>query len=121
MTGPATSLPLVSTVPPPTGGASGGAANLFLSLAPWLALLLVVVVVGWFVIVFVRRMLRGGPPQSAGFTLEELRQMHRRGELDDEEFARAKASVVGRARDQNRDERTKGGWEESGRRQGSQE
>lgn len=100
-----------------SGGGSGvGADGLLRSILPYLGLLIAVVVVGWFAVVWVRRLMRGDPRRDAGFALEDLRQMHRRGEIDDEEFARAKAALVGRARDLNRDARKAGGWEESGRR-----
>ncbi|MBL9148610.1 MAG: SHOCT domain-containing protein [Phycisphaerae bacterium] len=98
----------------PIGGAS--ASQLFSTLAPLLGLLVVVVLLGAIVIYWVRRYMRGEPTKADGFSLEELRQMHRRGEMNDEEFARAKSAILGRARDANRTERETGGWEESGRR-----
>ncbi|MDZ4831776.1 MAG: SHOCT domain-containing protein [Phycisphaerae bacterium] len=113
----ATQHALAATPTSGSGGASGvGADRLLLSILPYLGLLVAVVVVGWFAVVWVRRLMRGDARRDAGFALEDLRQMHRRGEIDDEEFARAKAALVGRARDANRDARRTGGWEESGRR-----
>jgi hypothetical protein len=40
--------------------------------------------------------MRGGQDQSiaSGFTLAELRQLHRNGELTDEQFASAKAALI---------------------------
>ena len=104
---------IVGLSAPPSGDS---ASRLLLSILPWLGIFVIVVIVGWFAIVWVRRLMRGDPKRDAGFALEDLRQMHRRGEIDDEEFARAKASLVGRTRHANREARSSGGWEESGRR-----
>lgn len=106
--------PSASLASAPIGGSN--ATQLLVNLAPWLGLLLVVVLIGGLVIVWVRRYMRGEQKSADGFSLEDLRQMHRRGEMSDEEFARAKSAILGRARDANRTERESGGWEESGRR-----
>jgi hypothetical protein len=45
------------------------------------------------------------PVTPSGFTLSDLRQMHRSGQLSDEEFARAKEKVVAAA--QRAEERMK--------------
>lgn len=104
---------LGSTLP---GSASSGANSLFASVAPWLGLLLLVVLVGAVIILAVRRYMRSDVKGPEGFSLEDLRQMRRRGEMDDEEYERARAALIGRAREANRQERTVSGWEESGRR-----
>ncbi len=39
-----------------------------------------------------------GPNMSAGFSLHELRVMHRQGNLTDEEFEQAKALIIGRTK-----------------------
>jgi len=45
-----------------------------------------------------RRLQEPDPPASAGFTLSDLRQLHKSGQMSDEEFERAKAKVVEAAR-----------------------
>lgn len=71
--------------------------DFFSQVAPWLVGLLAVVMAGGIVIYFIRRMLRAdhGAPIE-GFALEDLRQMHRRGELSDEEFEKARITLIGR-------------------------
>jgi hypothetical protein len=63
---------------------------------PWLAALLVVVAVGAAVIYVIRRSLGRQDSSRDGFTLHDLRELHASGALSDEEFAKAKASVIGR-------------------------
>lgn len=79
----------MGTAPPPESH--------FGEILPWLIALVALVCVGAVVIYVVRRMLGrpGGPPE--GFTLQDLRRLHRSGALSDEEFERAKATVIGRA------------------------
>jgi hypothetical protein len=72
--------------------------RLFGDVLPWLIVLLAVVVVGAVVVVAARRLLRSDDWGGGGFTLHDLRQMHARGELSDEEYARARAQMVGRLR-----------------------
>src|SRR5215203_1519870 len=66
-----------------------------------LAILLVVLVVGFIAVSELRQMIGrkeepGGP--VVGFSLADLREMHRTGRLTDEEFARAKDKVVDAAK-----------------------
>ena len=71
----------------------------FGGLLPWLGVLLGMVVVGAIVIAWTRRLLRGEDQSAgAGFTLHDLRELHRRGELNDEEFQRAREAMIGRVR-----------------------
>lgn len=69
----------------------------------------IIVVVGLLVLVLVaagallmkaRRRLLGDATDESGapLTLHDLRAMHARGDLSDEEFERAKAAIVGAAR-----------------------
>ena len=64
---------------------------------PWLIVLIAVVIAGGVVIFAIRRWLRGdGASSAAGFTLQDLRDLHARGELSDEQFNSAKAAMIGR-------------------------
>jgi hypothetical protein len=75
---------------PPSG-------SLFGQLWPWLAALLLLVCVGGVAIYVSRRSVgRDETGRSEGFTLQDLRDLHASGSLTDEEFERAKASVIGR-------------------------
>jgi len=72
-------------------------ADLFGQVWPWLAVLLLVVGAGALILYMLKRsMSRGQTGAGEGFTLQELRDLHASGALSDEEFARAKASVIGR-------------------------
>jgi hypothetical protein len=84
----------------PAAGADAG--TLFVDLLPWLLLLLGVVVVGWIVILWVRRSLRAEVGHTKGFSLEDLRSLHRDGSLSDEEYESAKRTLL--ARRPSRDE-----------------
>ena len=58
-----------------------------------------ILVLGLLVLLALRLMNRPpaqGPP--LGFSLAELKQMHTRGQLTDEEFARARAAILSRTR-----------------------
>lgn len=78
----------------PSGDRSG---QLFSSILPWLLLLAVVAVVGVVVILLVRRWLTSeSSRETIGFTLQDLRNLHAAGELSDEEYERARASMIGR-------------------------
>jgi hypothetical protein len=80
--------------------------DLFGQVWPWLAALLLVVGVGALVIYLIRRSLGRQNSDSDGFTLQDLRDLHASGALSDEEFAKAKATVIGRvtAQDAQRDD-----------------
>jgi Short C-terminal domain len=80
---------------------SGGdkSNRLFKDVYPWLIVLVGVVLVGGVVIYLVRRYMRSAADSSssgAGFSLQDLRDLHAAGELSDDEFQRAKAQMIGR-------------------------
>lgn len=66
----------------------------------WVSLSLVgLVLVGLMLVSYIKRRLgEDDAPASAGFTLSDLRQMHKSGRMTDEEFEKAKAMVVGAAK-----------------------
>jgi len=84
---------------PSTGSlvASGGsgAGDLFERIWPTLLVLLVIAIAGGLFAMWLRRRI-GAKDETglAGFTLEDLRRMHREGEMSDEEFDRAKAAML---------------------------
>jgi uncharacterized membrane protein len=85
--------------------AAGG--ELFLNLLPWLAALVALVIIGGVAIFAAKRMLSSGGDSSAeGFTLQSLRDLHTAGELSDEEFAKAKAAMIGQVRGKSTAEAT---------------
>lgn len=62
-------------------------------------LLVVLIIIGWVTVWQVRRRLtKPDETSGAGFTLSDLRQLHKSGQMSDEEFERAKAKVVDAAR-----------------------
>ncbi len=76
---------------------AGSPGSLFVDILPWLVGLLAVVAIGGVAIYLVRRWLRRPPRGPAeGFTLQQLRELHATGSLNDDEFERAKAAVIGR-------------------------
>ena len=61
--------------------------------------LVALVIVGWVTVLQVRRRLTQPDETSGtGFTLSDLRQLHKSGQMSDAEFERAKARVVEAAR-----------------------
>lgn len=76
-----------------TLGQSGSMSSMFV----WIVVLIVIAVVGGTVIFNVRRrMLASDDSVSVGSSglLDHLHQMHKNGEIDDEEFARARSSIL---------------------------
>lgn len=72
-------------------------SRLFAETLPWILLLLGAIIAGGVIILIARRHIYGGEDSaSGGFTLHDLRELHRAGDIDDEEFARAKAQMIGR-------------------------
>jgi hypothetical protein len=64
-----------------------------------LGILLGGLLVAMLIVSWVRKRLKEpDEPASAGFTLSDLRQLHKSGQMSDEEFERAKAKVVEAAR-----------------------
>ena len=77
-------------------------SELFKTVLPWLIVLLGVIIVGGAIIYVARRYVNAASGEaSAGFTLHDLREMHRAGEISDEEFARAKSQMIGRTAARN--------------------
>ena len=61
----------------------------------WVAVLVGVVIAGGILVAVIRRRFRaGGQAELQGFTLHEIREMHRRGDLTDEEFEQARATIL---------------------------
>src|SRR5438045_4416321 len=68
-------------------------------LVVWSGVLVGVLIVGMVIVAKVKRRLQQpDEPISAGFTLSDLRQLHKSGQMTDEEFERAKEKVVEAAR-----------------------
>src|SRR5688572_6933167 len=77
--------------------ATDKSSRLFAETLPWILVLLGVIVAGGVIIFIARRYVNSGDGAAAGgFTLHDLREMHKAGEISDEEFARAKAQMIGR-------------------------
>lgn len=77
--------------------ATDKSSRLFAETLPWLLLLLGVIIAGGVIIFLARRYVNAGSTDAAGgFTLHDLREMHKAGEISDEEFTRAKAQMIGR-------------------------
>jgi hypothetical protein len=66
----------------------------------WSLVLIVIVVAGLYVVLWVRRWLQedNGEPGGIGFTLGDLRALHRKGEITDEEFERARTQMLAGAK-----------------------
>jgi hypothetical protein len=75
--------------------AQGTAA--FGQIVTWLVVLMALVVVGGAAIFIARRFLHSETARPEGFSLQSLRDMHKAGELSDEEYEQARAAMVGRA------------------------
>ena len=61
----------------------------------WLLVLIGLVVVGFFIVVWVkRRMQAPDATPSPGFSLADLRELHRTGKISDEEFERARGKMA---------------------------
>jgi len=76
---------------------SGSPGSLFNEVVPWLVALAVVVVVGAIAIWLIRRTMGTDTASGAGgFTLQDLRDMHASGRISDDEFQRARDSLIGR-------------------------
>ena len=82
-----------------------GLEQLLTKALPWSFVLLATVVVLVLAIQYYRRHVRAG--DSGGdhpWTLQDLREMHARGDLADEEFERLKARVIGEYHNKQRHE-----------------
>lgn len=69
----------------------------------------VVIAVGWLAITKLRAWMREETEATEGFSLDELRRMHRGGEMTDEEYAKAQGAIIGavRTREPRKDLRSK--------------
>lgn len=70
------------------------------SIVTWSAVFLVLLVVGFMVVAAVRRYYRDDDADGAvgggpGFTLHQLRQMRRDGEINDEQYEKLRAQIAG--------------------------
>ena len=74
------------------------ASSIIWSIGPIILGLIVVVVVGWFVVVHVRGWMKASGESGEAFTLDDLRRMHRAGEISDAEFQRAREAMIGAVR-----------------------
>lgn len=87
--------PALLSSTPPSGGLNSSAGDLFARIWPTLLVLLALAVAGGIFAMWLRRRLaakeEGG---AAGFTLEDLRRLHRSGEMSDSEFESAKAAML---------------------------
>ena len=71
------------------------AENLFGDMLPWLGLLVLIVLLGGGVAIWIRkRMANSGDSGTIGYTLEDLRVLHSRGELSEEEYSPPDARTV---------------------------
>jgi hypothetical protein len=77
--------------------ATDKSSRLFAETLPWLLLLLGVIIAGGVIIFLARRYVKSGSSDAhGGFTLHDLRELHKTGEISEEEFTRAKAHMIGR-------------------------
>jgi len=68
----------------------------------WSLVLIVFLVAGFMLVAAVKKRMRddevSAPGAAAGFTLSDLRQLHREGQISNEEFERAKEKIIGAAK-----------------------
>ena len=76
--------------------AESGAGGVFV----WSFILIVLLVIGAAAVMRLRRWLKedDAPSGGIGFTLSDLRQLHKEGQMTDEEFERARAKMVAAGR-----------------------
>ncbi len=78
---------------------TGGSEGLLTKALPWSLVILAAVVVLLVAVSYYRRRLRAGDPGGGElWSLQDLREMHARGDLSDEEFKRLKAGVIAEQR-----------------------
>ena len=88
---PAAAQPPSAQLPAVLGQAENASSSIYL----WAIVLLFVVVVLFGAIAWARKRLSPNEEfHGEGFTLSDLRQMHKEGKLSDDEFNRAKAKMV---------------------------
>jgi hypothetical protein len=65
----------------------------------WLIALLAVLIVGLMAVLQIKKWLvTPDLPERAGFSLSDLRRMHKEGRMTDEEFEKAKVVIIGAAK-----------------------
>jgi len=74
---------------------------------PWLIALVAIAVLGCVALLVIRRLIQRESTPVDPFTLDDLRAMHRSGQLTDTEFARAKEKMLGGARAMAKRERVR--------------
>ncbi|HMN95755.1 MAG TPA: hypothetical protein PKC43_05830 [Phycisphaerales bacterium] len=94
---PAPTAPAATTAESARGVPTG--QDLLPSLLPALGVLAALAVVGTVTIAVVRRRMRSAADErNVPFTLDELRRLHREGKLTEDEFARARQSMLDAAK-----------------------
>lgn len=74
------------------------ALGLFKSIGGALLALVVIAVLGWVAISRIRAWMKAPEDTDEGFTLSDLRRLHREGALSDEEYERAHAQIISAVR-----------------------
>ena len=66
----------------------------------WSLILIILGVAGLYIVLWVRKWLKDedDEPAGIGFTLGDLRNLHRKGEITDEEFERARSQMLSGAK-----------------------
>ena len=87
-------MPRVDSLAPILAQARTGSPGTAIALG--LGVILVLALLGAAIALIVRKRMSAGDvgPASAGFTLSDLRRLHREGDLSDDEYQRAKAKIV---------------------------
>jgi hypothetical protein len=76
---------------------TGGVEELLTRVLPWLGALVVgLVVLAGVVSYYRRRCRRGAGPAQPPWTLQNLREIHARGDLEDDEYQRLRVRLLGR-------------------------
>jgi hypothetical protein len=73
------------------------------SILGWSAVLILFIVGAFMVVMWLRRWIKEDdvPTAKIGFSLTDLRELHRRGEMSDDEFERARAKMTAAAKAAN--------------------
>ena len=73
-------------------------ASAFFDVLPATLILLAFVVIGGVIIFSVRKMLKSSTPNTETFLLSDLRKMLDTGAISEEEYERAKQSIINKSR-----------------------